>query len=166
MPDPPIKLTVRQLEQSDAAAVQRLYERAVGRAAWLPAGVKADANFARASQGEAVFVCHGPEGRLVGLLSVWVPESFIHHVYVDPEFERQGVGTALLSSLETWLPLPWHLKCVRANASARAFYAAHGWIEIGSGDSDQGPFVLLERRSRPDPDASLAAPTRRSLGAG
>ena len=35
-------LAVRQLEQSDAAAVQRLYERAVGRAAWLPAGVKAE----------------------------------------------------------------------------------------------------------------------------
>src|SRR5712691_13368727 len=55
-PNPPTKLTVRQLEQSDAAAVQRLYERAVARAVWLPAGVKADANFARASQGEAVFV--------------------------------------------------------------------------------------------------------------
>jgi GNAT superfamily N-acetyltransferase len=102
MPNPPTKLTVRQLEQSDAAGVQRLYERAVARAVWLPAGVKADANFARASRGEAVFVCHDPEGRLVGLLSVYVPESFIHHVYVDPEFERQGVGTALLSSLETW----------------------------------------------------------------
>ena len=159
MPNPPTKLTVRQLEQSDAAAVQRLYERAVGRAVWLTAEVKADANFARASQGEAVFVCHCPEGRLVGLLSVWVPESFIHHVYVDPEFERQGVGTALLSSLETWLPLPWHLKCVIANTSARAFYATHGWIEVGSGNGDQGPFVLLERRSAPSRVASLSAPS-------
>ena len=159
MPNPPNKLAVRQFEQGDAAAVQRLYERAVGRAVWLPAVAKADADFARASQGEAVFVCHGPEGRLVGLLSVWVPESFIHHVYVDPEFERQGVGTALLSSLETWLPLPWHLKCVIANTSARAFYATHGWIEVGSGNSDQGPFVLLERRSGPSRDASLSAPS-------
>jgi GNAT superfamily N-acetyltransferase len=159
-------LTVRQLEQSDAAAVQRLYERAVSRAVWLPAGVKADANFARSSQGEAVFVCHDPEGCLVGLLSVYVPESFIHHVYVDPEFERQGVGTVLLSSLETWLPLPWHLKCVSANASARAFYARHGWIEVGSGNSDQGPFVLLERRSGLDPDASATTSTRSPLGAG
>src|SRR5713101_4092789 len=153
-------LTVRELEQSDAAAVQRLYQRAVRGAAWLPAGVKADANFARASQGEAVFVCHGPEGRLVGLLSVYVPESFIHHVYVDPEFERQGIGTVLLSSLETWLPLPWRLKCVSVNASARAFYASHGWIEVGSGNGDQGPYVLLERRSAPNPDASLAARSR------
>ncbi len=99
MRDPRIKLAVRRLEQSDAAAVQRLYERAVGRAVWLPAEVEADANFAHVSQGEAVFVCHGPEGRLVGLLSAYVPESFIHHVYVDPEFERQGVGTALLDRL-------------------------------------------------------------------
>ena len=106
MPNPPIKLAVRQLEQSDAVVVQRLYERAVGRAAWLPAGIKADANFACASQGEAVFVCYGPEDRLVGLPSVYVPECFIQHVYVDPEFERQGVGTALLFSLQTWLPLP------------------------------------------------------------
>ncbi len=165
MPNPPIKLTVRQLEQSDAAAVQRLYERAVGRAVWLPAGIKSDANFARASQGEAVFVCHGPEGRLVGLLSVYVPESFIHHVYVDPGFERQGVGTALVSSLESWLPLPWRLKCVIANASAGAFYTHHGWIEVGSGNGDQGPFVLLESRPAPNPDASATA-TRRPLGAG
>ncbi|TMH81319.1 MAG: GNAT family N-acetyltransferase [Betaproteobacteria bacterium] len=147
-------LQVRQLEQGDAPAVQRLYERAVRRAEWLPAAVKADPNFARASQGEAVFVYHSTEGRLVGLLSVYVPESYIHHVFVDPEFERRGVGTVLLSSLETWLPLPWRLKCVTANAPARAFYASHGWIEVGSGNSDQGPYVLLERRSEPDPDAS------------
>jgi GNAT superfamily N-acetyltransferase len=95
----------------------------------------------------------------VGLLSVWVPESFIHHVYVDPEFERQGVGTALLSSLETWLPLPWQLKCVIANTSARAFYATHGWIEVGSGNGDQGRYALLERGSGPSPDASLSAPS-------
>jgi hypothetical protein len=53
--------------------------------------------------------------------------------------------------------MPWHLKCVSANASARAFYASHGWIEVGSGNGDQGPFVLLERRSAPSPDASLSA---------
>jgi GNAT superfamily N-acetyltransferase len=159
MLDPPIKLAGRQREQSDAAAVQRLYVRAVARAVWLPAGVKADPNFAYVSQGETVFVCHGAEGRLVGLLSVYVPESFIHHIYVDPEFERRGAGTALPSSLETWLPLPWRLKCVSANASARAFYAGHGWIEVGSGNSDQGPFVLLERRSAPSRDASLSAPS-------
>ena len=44
---PSIKLAVRPLEQSDTAAVQRLYERAVSRAMWLPAVVKADAGFTR-----------------------------------------------------------------------------------------------------------------------
>ena len=56
-------------------------------------------------------------------------------------------------------PLIRVLKCVIANTSARAFYATHGWIEVGSGNSDQGPFVLLERRSGPSRDASLSAPS-------
>ena len=136
---------VRAAKSTDAAAIQRFFERVIREAEWLPDSARSETDFVASSPGESVFVCYAANGELAGLLAVYVPEAFIHHLYVAPEHQRQGVGTALLGSLASWLPLPWRLKCVRANRSAQAFYQSVGWRQIGTGNSDQGPYLLLEK---------------------
>lgn len=76
---------------------------------------------------------------------MWEPDAFIHHLYVRRESQRKGVALMLLKSLETQLPLPWKLKCLRANTGALAFYFSQGWKEVSSGDGDEGPFAVLEK---------------------
>lgn len=82
----------------------------------------------------------------MGLVGVWEPESYIHHLYVDARFQRQGVGTALLDALEGGLPKPWRLKCVQANHQALAFYQASGFKAIEAGQGRHGAYVLMEKR--------------------
>lgn len=82
----------------------------------------------------------------MGLVGVWEPESFVHHLYVDVRFQRQGVGTVLLDALEGWLPKPWRLKCVQANHQALAFYHASGFRAIEAGQGRHGAYVLMEKR--------------------
>jgi hypothetical protein len=38
------------------------------------------------------------------------------------------------------------LKCLRANVEAGAFYRGGGWKEVASGEGDDGPFAVLEKR--------------------
>lgn len=135
---------VRIATPADTEAIQHFYSRIIRQAAWLPADARLQTDFASVSQEEVVHVSCAPDGRLKGFLSVYEADSFVHHLYVAPEFARQGVGTALLAFLHKRLPFPWRLKCVRANASALAFYSSLGWREVGSGDGEQGAYVVLE----------------------
>ena len=88
--------------------------------------------------------CPDRRAAVLPTVSVWVAESFVHHLYIAPELRGRGLGGDLLAALEPWLAQPWRLKCVRANRHALAFYAAHGWREVGSGEAEQGPFAILE----------------------
>lgn len=136
---------VRLAEPRDAADIQRIFERSLRQASWLPQGVDPDTDFLRNSAGETVYVGLSPQGEVAGLVSLYTPGKFIHHLYVDADSQRQGIGAALLSSLENWLPKPWYLKCVTANARARAFYARCGWIETETAMGSQGEYVVLRK---------------------
>jgi GNAT superfamily N-acetyltransferase len=133
---------IRRATPADLPAVARLYAEIFRDADWLPAAARADADFGRDSSDEQVFVCVH-EGRLQGFISVYVPESFIHHLYVAPQHQRQGVGSALLDSLQPWLARPWRLKCVTANRRALAFYETRHWLPTDRGESEHGEYVLL-----------------------
>ena len=136
---------VRPALPADGPGVQAVFETALLTADWLPAGTTPDTDFARNSQGEAVFVCAHPGGPVLGLIAVYAAGAFVHHLYVAPEARGRGVGRALVDSLDAWLPRPWRLKCVIANEAARAFYARTGWVETGRDLGSQGPYAVLRR---------------------
>jgi GNAT superfamily N-acetyltransferase len=137
---------VRPFAERDRAAVEAIYRECRAEAIWLPAASRAHSNFARDVEGEALFVAVGSEDEPEGFVSVWESEAFIHHLYVRRGCRQRGVGAALLDSLRTRLPTPWRLKCLRANVRALAFYLGQGWMEISSGDGEDGPFAVLEKR--------------------
>lgn len=139
--------TIRTAEAGDEVAIQALFAHTLLSARWLPDSAKDDVDFKRNSGGETVWVCVDGQGRLLGMVSVYAPGKFIHHLYVAPGQARRGVGRALLDSLDTWLPRPWYLKCVERNIEARAFYKACGWIETETNLGSQGRYVVLRRRA-------------------
>ncbi|WP_081584748.1 GNAT family N-acetyltransferase [Herbaspirillum rubrisubalbicans] len=80
----------------------------------------------------------------VGFVSVWQPSNFIHHLHVDPNYLRRGIGKALLSALPGWKRSCYQLKCVSANSGALVFYLAHGFTKVGEGYADHQHYQLLE----------------------
>ena len=138
-------ITTRPANPSDAADLQSLYERFLQDADWPSAGSSKDQNFAAITQGERVVVAVSQLGELVGVVTVWEPESFIHFLFVDRKYQEQGVGTELLRSLTLWLPFPWKLKCLASNRRALDFYRQRGWKKQETGQGEGGTYFLLGR---------------------
>ena len=134
---------VRPATKSDLVDASRIYGEALRTADWLPRTHPKPIDFMTATDGEEVFVAANEKDEVTGFISVWTADSFVHHLYVDAVFRRSGVGTALVHSLEAWLPRPWSLKCVKANVAALRFYRWLGWQRAGEGVGDDGPYLLL-----------------------
>lgn len=90
-------------------------------------------------------------GRILGFISVWEPDSFIHHLHVDPELPRRGIGSALLRALPGWPTAPYCLKCVAVNTPALAFYRANQFTQAGDGHADGQDYLLLQSGGIPSP---------------
>lgn len=144
-------ITVRPATADDAPALQALYAQCVAQADWLPEPAKHDPVLADVSRGEAVRVAATPAGVVLGFVSVQLADPFVHHLYVHPDARGMSVGKALLASLRSWLPLPWHLKCVARNVEALRFYRHLGWEERASGESEHGAYLLLAFRGGAGP---------------
>ncbi len=139
-------IVIRPVAEDDIANVALIYRDILQTVSWYVAHQPvahqsaADA-FAAATAGERIWVAVVQDKAIAGFISVWEADSFIHHLYVDPRFQRRGVGSALLESLT--LPRPWSLKCAASNSAALAFYRSRGWQQVGRGDSETGPYLLM-----------------------
>jgi GNAT superfamily N-acetyltransferase len=136
---------IRRSTDADTPALARIFLAARVQAFhWLDPDSFGISDFAAKTEGETIYLAEGGNGCPVGFISVWRLESFVHHLYVDPGHQWQGIGSRLLHSLESWLPRPYQLKCLVANQPARAFYRKHGWTEQGRGSDELGDYVVME----------------------
>ena len=137
---------VRRATERDRESIEAIFRDCRRDAAWLPAQ-SPQSTFAQLSEGETVYVAVAATGELVGFVSLWEPEPFIHHLYVREESRRHGVAGALLASLVGKVAFPWRLKCVRANTQALDFYEKRGWRRVAEGegsDGGEGPYLELQ----------------------
>jgi len=130
-----LSLTIRKAhstaEIADAAA---LYVRA-GMAAftWRPAGHFTAEDFVRFAEEEEVWLALMGNA-LVGILSLFRADNFIHCLYVAPEAQRLGVGKSLVAYLRNETGRPLTLKLDTLNTRAIAFYEATGWTRLDGPD--------------------------------
>ncbi|MES2706200.1 MAG: GNAT family N-acetyltransferase [Verrucomicrobiota bacterium] len=101
-------------------------------------------DFAAQTEGEIIQLAEEEDGTPLGFISVWEPEAFIHHLFVDPRHLGRGIGGRLVDSLHAWLPLPWRLKCKTANLPALGFYLRRGWRELSRVEDVSGQYALME----------------------
>jgi GNAT superfamily N-acetyltransferase len=71
----------------------------------------------------------------------------VDHLYVHPDAQRRGVGTALLAAAKARRPDGLELWAFQRNTPALAFYARHGFVERrrtdGSANEEREPDVRL-----------------------
>jgi len=86
--------------------------------------------------------------RLCGYISIWKPDWFIHHLYIDPSVHGIGIGRALLIHVQNMAGNnPLSLKCQTANKKALGFYNAAGFTESQeSGEDEYGRWIRLVRQ--------------------
>jgi ribosomal protein S18 acetylase RimI-like enzyme len=88
------------------------------------------------------------EGRVVGFAALG--ESTLGHIFVHPDFQDRGLGTALLDKTKELRPEGFTLWTFPANEQACRFYERHGLHAIehgdGSGNEERLPDVRYEWR--------------------
>ena len=124
--------------------LERIYrETRQARFTWLKPERIVESTLARDAEGEAVYVAR-EAGLVLGFVSVWAQDAFVHHLYVDLARRGRGVGSALLDFAANRHPGPLRLKCVELNGEAREFYRRRGWRVVGRGCSEDGDYLLME----------------------
>lgn len=136
-------LQVRPFVAADRNAVADIYYQSRRHAFhWQSTSTFAQDDLARDTEGESIWVAHR-HLQPIGFISVWLPDHFIHHLFVLPGYIRQGVGSALLAQVLPHIGRPAALKCVAANTAARDFYLTQGWTIQSEAAGPDGPYLLM-----------------------
>jgi len=99
---------------------------------WIPPASITPQDFLRDTEDEEVYLEQRGED-ILGFIAIWVPDSFVHHLYVAPEHQGQGTGSRLLAFAQRRYAWPLQLKCVEANLPAMGFYERRGaWFWIAA----------------------------------
>jgi GNAT superfamily N-acetyltransferase len=74
-------------------------------------------------------------------------DGWLNHLYISPEFQGKGIGSALLKSFGTDIEQFW---VFQKNERARNFYQQHGFVEVeftnGTGNEEKEPDVRFARK--------------------
>lgn len=107
-------------------------------------GLDTARSFSCDCQGEIVFIAQDEVGEVLGLASYFVPDQFLHILYVVPKARRTEVGTEILKAIQRNFGIVFRLKCLTSNTSAKAFYLALGFKVTANGTTSDGDYETLE----------------------
>ncbi len=101
-------------------------------------------DFDTSTQGEAIYIAEINE-TVVGFISIWEPDNFVHNLFVQKDARNCGIGIALLEYARAQQPdKPMTLKCVQDNQRAYHFYLNQGWSVLETVNDDEIPYYLME----------------------
>ncbi|MFO1443900.1 GNAT family N-acetyltransferase [Bacillus sp. Bva_UNVM-123] len=93
--------------------------------------------------GEYIIVAE-ENNHILGFASLYLPDNFIHNLFVHPDFFGKGVGGRLLNASIEKMNRPLKLKCVSKNQKAMEFYERNGWKKVvEEGDPNDKYWVMI-----------------------
>lgn len=134
---------IRPYQEADSSFLRSLYLAArLAAFTWRDTRNYQPEDFDRSTLGEEIWVAE-QDGKLLGFVSIYRADNFIHNLYVDPHLPPQGVGSALLYAAEQTFTSTGSLKCLVKNDKALAFYHKHGWQIVSTGGDGGEEYYLL-----------------------
>ena len=137
-----IKIIERRDKDLDALSNLFLNERQ-NTFSWADTSHFKLSDFEKETEGEYILVAL-VDDTLIGFISVWIPDNFVHHLYVDKKYHNLNIGTKLLQAVIRKVNLPIRLKCEENNTKAIHFYKQKGFTEKERGQSETGTYILFE----------------------
>jgi GNAT superfamily N-acetyltransferase len=137
-----MSFVIRPFIESDRPALRELFMLTRDATFTWAAGTHRLEDFDRATEGETIFVACWDE-TAVGFASVWELDSFLHNLFVHPDYQGRGIGKALLAACQMVFHRAPTLKCQQRNVRALEFYERQGWRVVEAGASEEGDYWLL-----------------------
>jgi ribosomal protein S18 acetylase RimI-like enzyme len=141
---------VRRAVPADAPAVAETFTAAFAGLTYLPKLHTADedrAYFGRVVAEHEVWVAE-QDGRILGFAAL--SDDVLEHIYVHPDLQGRGIGSALLDLAKERRPGGFGLWVFQQNTGARRFYERHGLRLVretdGSGNDERTPDAMYEWR--------------------
>lgn len=82
--------------------------------------------------------------QVLGFASLYVPDRFIHNLFVHPSAAGKGVGKQLLRQSVAVLGTPVTLKCVSDDDKALTFYKKQGWKAVVEEGEPESRYCVLQ----------------------
>ncbi|MEG0730801.1 MAG: GNAT family N-acetyltransferase [Vagococcus sp.] len=97
-------------------------------ATWLDKETVPLENFIDMIDVETIYIAYKNE-KMIGFLTLYVPDQFIHLFFVDADSQGSGIGSQLLKVVETDIAEGTiSLKCLMYNETAIKFYQKKGFL--------------------------------------
>ncbi|WP_216824385.1 GNAT family N-acetyltransferase [Emticicia sp. TH156] len=141
-----MKVRIEAFQLKDLPALRELYLQ-VRKATftWLNTSHYHLESYDTDTQGEYTLVAFIGDV-IVGFISAYEPDNFIHHIYVHLSYQKMGVGKLMVDAMLQQLKTPITLKCLQANQAAIAFYKKCGFVQKKKGISVEGIYIIFEYR--------------------
>lgn len=138
-----MSLLIRRFIEADRAPLRELFVLSRNAAfTWEDPATHRLLDFDASTDQERILVALIDELH-VGFASIWEPDSFLHNLFVHPDYLGRGIGKALLAHCARHFEERPTLKCLKANSHALGFYAAQGWVVLAEQDDPLGAYYLL-----------------------
>lgn len=138
-----MSISIRPYAPSDVTACVGIFDHAWHAGHPYAPRVIDEKVFAMETADETLFVAADERGAMIGFVSIYLPQSFVHHLYVEPSQSGRGIGTRLLARALAVAGGSATLKCQTGNERALRFYRRLGWVEVTAGTGEFGPWVAL-----------------------
>ncbi|EHR1015693.1 GNAT family N-acetyltransferase [Vibrio parahaemolyticus] len=136
-------MEIKRFQSSHLDSAKQLYlESRLVTFTWLDIVSYELEDFERDTEGEDIWVAN-EFNEVVGFISIWAPENFIHHLYVNPSKLRSGVGLKLLNFAKRRYP-NLSLKCLTQNRNATEFYLSQGFTIVETVDNGAESYHLMK----------------------
>ncbi|NQY93066.1 MAG: GNAT family N-acetyltransferase [Campylobacteraceae bacterium] len=136
-------MTIRRFEEDDRLVLQKLYLNVrISTFHWLNTSEFKLADFDLSTLDEIIWVAVY-KNKVVGFISLYEPDNFIHNLYVDIKMKRQGIGSLLLDVVLQNTTRPICLKCISKNTKALSFYLSKGWKSVLEEEDKHGKYCLM-----------------------
>ena len=138
-----MSIAIRPYAPSDGTTCVGIFDRAWRAGHPYAPRVIDEKAFVTETADEALFVAVDERNTAIGFASIYLPQSFVHHLYVEPAQSSRGIGKKLLAHAVAAAGGSATLKCQTGNERALAFYRRLGWVEVAAGVGEYGPWVAM-----------------------
>ena len=139
------KYLFHDLEQDELEELVSLYNQIRRETStWLDKEEVTIEDFSDQVEVETIYIAYEEE-RMIGFLTFYVPDNFIHLFFIEEKNQGSGVGSKLLEEIDSdFYDEEISLKCLIHNESAISFYKHKGFkiVETHEEENDKGYHLM------------------------